>query len=82
LRARPLVYVGSLSYSIYMLHWPILLAWARAGEAGLHALHGLPLVLGYFACVLAISVVTYHAFEVPSRRWARAQVDTRLRRTA
>ncbi len=61
---RPLTWVGDVSYSWYLWHWPVLvLAEARAGE---------PLPPGARALLVALSLglatLTYHLVENPVRR--------------
>jgi peptidoglycan/LPS O-acetylase OafA/YrhL len=62
---RPLVFVGTVSYGAYLLHWPILV--------GLRLRTGYPvgvqLVLG-LALTLALAAVSYHWFERPIRTGA------------
>ena len=57
LRARPLRFIGELSYSFYLLHWIVLMMSDRlvAWDAGL------------FVFVLALSVRTYEWIEIPAR---------------
>lgn len=62
LSIRPLTYVGDLSYSLYLWHWPVLII-------GLEALDvRTPLVrLGLVALAVALSVASYHLVENPIR---------------
>lgn len=73
LGARPFTYVGRLSYSLYLWHWPIdlYLTSARTGLDG-WALSGLRL-----AITGVISVASYHLIEFPLRyrtRWTRGRL--------
>ncbi len=64
LSAQPLRFIGDVSYSFYMWHWPILIiATQRAGER-LSVTDGLRLLTLAFA----ISVVTYFVIEQPLHR--------------
>jgi peptidoglycan/LPS O-acetylase OafA/YrhL len=71
LRARPVVYIGEISYSIYMLHWAVLVV-----VDGLSRRRQIP-DLGAFqfvyvlVAVLALSVATYHFVERPARALLR-----------
>ena len=60
LQLPPLLYLGSLSYAIYLVHWPLLFVMQE--QYGLR-----PLL--YYPAVLAGAVITHHAVEVPARRW-------------
>ena len=59
LQLPPLLYLGSLSYAIYLVHWPLLFVMQEQ--------HGLSPML-YYPAVLAAAVITHHAVEVPARR--------------
>jgi peptidoglycan/LPS O-acetylase OafA/YrhL len=57
---------------VYLLHWPLLLVSDRV-RVRLHV-HGVGSDVwfcGYFAVVLALSVVTYYGIERPARRWLK-----------
>jgi peptidoglycan/LPS O-acetylase OafA/YrhL len=60
---RPLQWLGKLSYSWYLWHWPLLtIAAQRAGES-------VPVVtnLGWALLALGLAFVTYHTLENPVR---------------
>jgi peptidoglycan/LPS O-acetylase OafA/YrhL len=58
--SAPLVYLGSLSYAIYLVHWPLLFVMLEQ--------HQVPPAL-YYLAVFAAAIVTHHAVEVPARRF-------------
>lgn len=64
LRSRPMVFIGLISYSLYLWHWP-LLALARMRQAGPLSL-GLTIALCLAAVVLAW--LSYRFVERPFRR--------------
>jgi peptidoglycan/LPS O-acetylase OafA/YrhL len=73
LSGRVMVYLGEISYSVYMIH---ILVWAAiaalAGRAGLLNASGAPYVVA--AAMLAIAATSsllYHSIEVPARRYIR-----------
>lgn len=69
LSVRPLRFVGRVSYSFYLLHWPVFyLSWFAYMQTSLpHGFTG-----NFFVCILAIaaalaaSAVTYVAVELPT----------------
>ena len=63
LAVRPLVYVGLVSYALYLWHWP-LLAFAEYEWPGAVSL---PLRLALVALAFALAVATYHWLETPVR---------------
>lgn len=69
LRLRPLRYVGLISYSLYLWHWPVLVYFRRIDDLHGHAKIVLPLV-----CV-ALAAFSYHFIEQPFR--ARRRQDAR-----
>ena len=69
---RPATWLGDLSYSIYLWHWPVLVLWAaRTGP------HRGPLeTVALLGVVLALSAASYHLVENPVRRgtwWRRSR---------
>jgi peptidoglycan/LPS O-acetylase OafA/YrhL len=68
LRLRPVVYIGLISYSLYLWHWP-LLVYARYLNA-LEPLQDLrwPLI----AASVVVAALSYHFIELPFRRPQRA----------
>jgi peptidoglycan/LPS O-acetylase OafA/YrhL len=70
LSTRVAVYLGKASYSMYILHIPILwwyLRWARAASASI-----------YLTAVIAVSAVVYRFVEEPANRWLRRRVQVAL----
>lgn len=66
LGAKPFVFLGGISYSIYLLHMPIY--WtleALLGEKNVRGLVGKAFVI---ACVLGLSTPSYYFFELPAKR--------------
>jgi peptidoglycan/LPS O-acetylase OafA/YrhL len=64
LRATPVVFIGKLSYSWYLWHWP-LLAITRAQTLGEHSL---PRDIVLIIIALALSALTYRFVEQPVRQ--------------
>jgi len=75
LGAAWLVYLGEASYSVYMTHLPVDIAYFQALDRIAPALTG-PAAwaawVGVFAATLATSIATYHLVEKPARNWMRA----------
>jgi peptidoglycan/LPS O-acetylase OafA/YrhL len=75
----PLVYIGRVSYSWYLWHWPLL--------SFTHILYGngtppLTVTLGAIAAAFAAAVLSYYVIEQPLRRSRRAPVPLLLRYAA
>jgi peptidoglycan/LPS O-acetylase OafA/YrhL len=68
LKTRPLLFLGRISYSLYLYHFTVLLTLV-------HLLNGrwpLPLILGVAAATsIPVSALAYNLVEAPSIRWAR-----------
>ena len=63
---RPLVFIGLVSFSLYLWHWPILAYYRYA--------YGQPTGYGYWICgalLLATTLISYYVVEVPFRRPAK-----------
>ncbi|MEW1918605.1 acyltransferase family protein [Pseudarthrobacter oxydans] len=71
LRWRPLQWVGKLSYSLYLWHWPVLILAAAALGTEL----GMATKLAFAAVALALSILTYKYVESPARNssWLKAR---------
>lgn len=70
LAVRPLVWLGTISYGVYLWHWPIFLALngERTGWSGL------PLFAARCGTTLMVAAVSYWLLEQPIRRWRPARV--------
>lgn len=67
---RPLVYIGRLSYGIYLFHYPILLYVRQS--------HGSDMALWLgFACAIVLAVLSYHTVEARVRRWREKERSKR-----
>lgn len=76
LGSRPLVYVGSVSYGLYLWHWPVLTFYLHlTGRTQASLLAGLVIILASFG----LSVLSTTFLEAPIRR--RGEVASRVRRT-
>jgi peptidoglycan/LPS O-acetylase OafA/YrhL len=83
LRSRIFLWLGTLSYSIYMVHFFLahrmveLLTLARergfpgAQHLGVDRWAGDAVILAYMVLVIAVSALTYRFVEVPARDWFR-----------
>jgi peptidoglycan/LPS O-acetylase OafA/YrhL len=85
---RPLVWIGRVSYSIYMVHMIVLLAIEAFLRYGLRRhteplgiaispAFGLALVPVYLACVLGAAALTYRFVEAPARAFGRELLQAR-----
>jgi peptidoglycan/LPS O-acetylase OafA/YrhL len=77
LASRFCYYWGEASYSIYLVHWPVIRA-LRALQPGAFRtpdpLERAVVIAFYFAVILAVSTITYHLVEAPSRRYLRKRI--------
>jgi peptidoglycan/LPS O-acetylase OafA/YrhL len=72
-RVRPLVYIGKISYSLYLWHYPVfLIVWLKWGQADQS------LVWLTIPFVFAISAASYHLIEQPCLRWRATVTGRRL----
>lgn len=71
LSSRPLVWLGAVSYSVYLLHIPLL--WSASTLLGepVDGLGRLPLI----AVVLVAAQLCYRYFELPAQRWVLARLS-------
>ncbi|MFP7834699.1 SGNH hydrolase domain-containing protein [Marisediminicola sp. LYQ134] len=71
LRSRPFQFVGLISYSLYLVHWPILVLVQEHTAPGV----ALPMGLGVALVVVAVPVawLLYRFVETPFRRGSRAR---------
>jgi peptidoglycan/LPS O-acetylase OafA/YrhL len=89
---RQLAFLGDISYSAYLLHFPlllgILLLIPALGIAPPALLSSPPVFLGYIATVMVLAFLCHRYFEMPVQQWLRARysgnisADRRSRRAA
>ena len=67
---RPLVWLGTISYGVYLWHWPIFLALngERTGWSGFR------LFVVRCAATVAVATVSWWLIEQPIRRWRAVRV--------
>ncbi len=80
LGSRPLVWLGEVSYSIYMVHFPVLIAirrfWERLGIAEWHSAGRIFAFLATIALVVACAAILFHVIERPARTRLRDRMGT------
>jgi peptidoglycan/LPS O-acetylase OafA/YrhL len=77
LSSRLVVYLGEISYSLYMVHWPVRVA-IRSALQMLGLLDSLPsaiVVSGYVIAALLGAIASYHFIEVPGRTLLRTAAN-------
>jgi peptidoglycan/LPS O-acetylase OafA/YrhL len=71
LGSRPFVWLGEISYSIYMVHFPVLLVlqriWARAGIAEWSASGRVAAFMATVVLVISVAAMLFYAVERPAR---------------
>ena len=84
LTARVPVYLGEISFAIYIFHYPVLctLRWLVGGRVDAMAQHATRaearlVVLAAVAVVMSVAVLAHHLVEKPARRLARRWIDQR-----
>ena len=70
LSIRPLVWLGLISYSAYLWHWP-LLAFIRYAEIRVNV----PLALFLIGCVLILAWLSYRFVELPARHSSKSMIQ-------
>jgi peptidoglycan/LPS O-acetylase OafA/YrhL len=70
LNFAPLVYLGEISYSIYMVHFPLQIAVHTASVAyDFHIPFERPrYLIGFIALTIAVASITYFAIELPGKK--------------
>lgn len=74
LGAAALVYLGEVSYSVYMTHLPVDIAYFHLLDRlapGLSGASAWAAWAGVFLTTLLVSIATYHLVEAPARNWMR-----------
>ena len=79
MRAKPLVYLGEISYSTYMIHYMAQLVYVGAVSRLLGTPDGLPFWawLGLIVTIMLGSVASFHLVEVPARNFIRRRLHER-----
>ncbi|KAA0081872.1 acyltransferase [Mycolicibacterium sp. P9-64] len=80
LSTRVAVYLGQISFSLYMVHELVHTAWIWATEQFglvLAGTSGKFTVVGLIALAVVLAAGLYHVVEEPARRWMRRMVDVR-----
>ncbi len=73
---RPLVYLGDISYSTYLVHYLAFIAFKLLFVEDLNAMP-LWLAPAFLVAVLVLSVLLYRGFERPAQRWILDQWKSR-----
>jgi peptidoglycan/LPS O-acetylase OafA/YrhL len=83
MRTRLVMYLGRISYSVYIVHSLVLAGYARIVEriAGGNAVVEFAIVAMYAAFVILASHLLYTLVEDPARRWLRGPLVDRPART-
>ena len=81
LNAAPLVWLGNVSYSLYLIHWFVLFITTEAmrGRPGIDFAKlpvslSLTLIIAMLAVSLVLATVSYRFVEVAGRRWLRERL--------
>ena len=73
LSIRPIVFLGEISFSLYMVHWMTLhIAYWMMPRVELDIPKIVLLNSALLSVVLGLSMLTYHLIELPARAWGRS----------
>lgn len=82
LASRPLVFAGEVSFALYLVHMPILVAWkglvseAKGIDSGFTVS---PIELaGLVVAALIVAVIMHMVIERPGRRWLRLKLNSKV----
>jgi peptidoglycan/LPS O-acetylase OafA/YrhL len=82
LNSPPLVWLGDISYSLYLLHWFVLFITTEIArrQPGLHFANlpvasSLALIAALIAVSLTLATLSFRFIEVTGRRWLRQRLD-------
>jgi peptidoglycan/LPS O-acetylase OafA/YrhL len=82
LNSPPLVWLGDISYSLYLLHWFVLFVTTEIARrlpsldfANLTLASSLALITVLIAVSLALATLSFRFIEVTGRRWLRQRLD-------
>jgi len=73
-----LVYLGEISYSLYMIHAPMRMTLGKLLESRLPQASRLAaslMAVGFLLATIIAAAATYHIIEAPARRWLRRFLD-------
>ena len=68
LASRPLVFLGEISYGVYILHWPLLVYFCKH-QGALAVFPGWAVGVGFVAALLTAAHLMYVFLERPARRY-------------
>jgi len=70
-------YVGDISYSLYLVHWPVIVILAAIMEPGAIIQPGISFSVSALAISFGLAIASYHLVENPFRnyRWRRPRED-------
>jgi peptidoglycan/LPS O-acetylase OafA/YrhL len=68
---RGLSWLGDISYSVYLLHFPLQLL--AASLLPVEAFKSAWIMAGFFAVLIPASLASHHGFERPVQRWLRSR---------
>ena len=81
--ARPLIFLGDISYSLYLLQWFVWIGWKHVfAKLPFFATHPYIMVACAAGSLILVSTISYHLFEKPTRAWCRRHLSASKGRTA
>lgn len=67
LRARPVVWIGRISYSLYLVHWPLIVFARYDMQKPITGSEQIALI----ACTFGLAILSFYVIEAPFRKKAR-----------
>lgn len=70
---KKLAFLGDISYSVYLIHFPIQIAFYLAAKQLPIDFHRIEIFLLFFAVTIGLAAVTYKYYEIPCQRYLRSR---------
>jgi peptidoglycan/LPS O-acetylase OafA/YrhL len=79
---RAMLFAGRVSYSLYLVHWPVLVVWQHFAGPPAATPAWIASVVVVLLVTPALAIACHYMVEAPSHRWARVAARDRATATA